>query len=138
MMDLFRMGRPLWIAVAPFFVWDSGLALLRGDYKFGALLLFAILTGCAVTALVRQSGNRLMICLMMFLGGQALAMCLFWILKLHLGAPVQAFATELYGDSTLAGARIGTARGNANMLGVPMALVCIGAIGWFISRRKQS
>jgi O-antigen ligase len=138
MMDVFRMGRPLWMAVAPFFVWDAGLALARGNYKFGFLLLFSILTGCAVTALVRQSGNRLVTCLVMFLTGQALAMCLFWILKLHLGTPVQAFDTELYGDSTVAGMRIGTARGNANTLGVPMSLVCIGAIGWFISQPKQS
>jgi O-antigen ligase len=138
MMDLFRMGRPLWIAVAPFFVWGAGLALTRGDYRFGALLLFAILTGCAVAVLVRQSGQRFGACLIAFLAGQALAMCLFWIVKLHLGTPVQAFATELYGDSTVEGVRIGTAKGNANMLGPPMALVCIGVIGWFISRPKLS
>jgi O-antigen ligase len=34
--------------------------------------------------------------------------------------------------------RLGTARGNANTLGPPMALVCIGAIGWFINRPKKS
>ena len=136
--DIFRMGRPLWMAVAPFFIWSAGLALTRGDYKFGLLLLFAILTGCAVAALVGQSGNRLVTCLVMFLAGQALAMCLFWIVRLHLGVPTQAFAIELFGDSTVEEARIGTAKGNANMLGVPMALVCIGAIGWFISRPKQN
>jgi len=74
----------------------------------------------------------------MFLAGQALAMSMFWIIKLHLGTPVQAFAIELYGDSTLEGARIGTARGNANMLGPPMALAFIGVIGWFISRPRPS
>jgi O-antigen ligase len=138
MMDIFRMGRPLWIAVAPFFVWNASLALMRGNYNYGALLLFAILAGCAAAALVGQSGNRLVICLVMFLAGQALAMCLFWIVKLHLGTPVQAFQIELYGDSTVEGMRIGTARGNANMLGPPMALACIGVIGWFISRPKRN
>jgi len=137
-MDLFRMGQPLWLAVAPFFVWDAGWALVRGDYRFGLLLLFAILTGCAVATLVRKSGNRFVTCLVMILAGQALAMCLFWMVKLHFGTPVQAFRTDLYGDSTLPGMRMGTARGNANMLGVPMALVCIGVIGWFISRPKQN
>ena len=135
-MDIFRAGRPLLIAVAPFFVWDSGLALSRGNHQFGLLLIFAILTGCAVGTLVRQSGNRLATCLVAFLAGHALAMCLFWILKLHLGIPVEAFDTEIYGSSLMDGARIGTARGNANMLGPPMALVCIGVLGWFISRPK--
>ena len=137
-MDMFRTGRPLWMAVMPVFVWGAGLALMRGNYNFGALLLFAILTGCAVASLVYQSGNRLVTCLMMFLAGQALAMCLFWIVKMHLGTPVQAFNTELYGDSTIDGTRIGTARGNSIMLGVPMALLCVGAIAWFISQPKQN
>lgn len=136
MMDIFHIGRPLWIAVAPFFVWDGGLSLFRGDYRFGLLLLFSILTGCAVAMMVRQSGNRFVTCLVMFLAGQALAMCLFWILKLHLGTPIQAFDTRIYGDSTVEGMRIGTARGNANTLGPPMALVGIGVIGWLISRPK--
>jgi O-antigen ligase len=137
-MDLFQLGRPLWIAAAPFFVWEAGMALTRGDYRFGLLLLFAILTGSATAVLVRQSGNRFAACLVVFLAGQALAMCLFWILKLHLGIPTQAFDTRIYGDSTLAGMRIGTARGNGNMLGPPMALACIGIIGWFFTRPKQS
>ena len=137
-MDLFRWGRPLWMTVAPFFVWGAGMSLMHGDYQFGLLLVFSILTGCAVAALVAQSGNRLVTCVAAFLVGQALAMCLFWILKLHLGEPTQSFDIELYGDSTMAGARIGTARGNANMLGPPMALVCMAAIGWFFSRPKQS
>jgi hypothetical protein len=136
--DLLNFGRPLLTAVAPFFIWAAGLSLMRGYYMFGILLLFSILTGCAAATLVRQSGNRLEICLLMFLVGQALAMCLFWIVKLHLGTPVQAFATELYGDSTMPGARIGTARGNANMLGPPMALVGTGVIAWFICRPKQN
>jgi O-antigen ligase len=136
--DIFSVGRPLWIAVAPFFVWDAGLSLMRGNYNFGLLLLFAILTGCAAAVLASQSGNRLAACLVMFLVGQALAMCLFWILKLHLGTPTQALDTRIYGDSTLEGMRIGTARGNANVLGPPMALACIGTIGWFITRPKQN
>lgn len=135
-MNIFRDGGPLLIAVAPFFIWSSGLSLMRGNYQFGLILFFAILTGCAAATLVRQSGNRLAASLVAFLAGHALAMCLFWILKLHLGLPIQAFDTEVYGDSTLEAMRIGTARGNANMLGPPMALVCIGAIGWFISRPK--
>src|ERR1017187_2548576 len=57
-LDVFRLGRPLWMAVAPFFVWTAGLSLVRGNYNFVALLLFAILTGCAAAALVGQSGNR--------------------------------------------------------------------------------
>lgn len=136
MMDVFETGRSLLIAIAPFFIWGAGLSLVRGDYRFGLLLLFSILTGCAVAALVRQSGNRLITCLVVFLAGQAMAMCLFWIIKLHFGTPVQAFDTTLYGDSTLSGMRIGTARGNANMLGPPMALACIGVFGWFISSPK--
>lgn len=137
-MDLFRIGWPLLSAVSLFFVWGAGLALSRGDYMFGALLIFAILTGCAVAVLVRQSGNRLAACLMIFLIGHGLAMCLFWMVKLHLGAPVQNFNTDIYGDSTMVGMRIGTARGNSNMLGVPMALACIGIIGWFITQPKKN
>jgi O-antigen ligase len=136
--ELFRMGRPLWIAAAPFFVWDGGLAMMRGDYRFETILLFAILTGCVAAVLVGQSGNRLVTCLVIFLAGHGLAMCLFWIIKLHLGTPVQAFAIDVLGDSLEQGARIGTARGNANMLGGPMALACIGAFGWFYSQPKQT
>lgn len=132
--DLLRIGRPLWVTVAPFFVWNAGLALLHGDHGWQAFtLLFAVLTGCATAALIGQSGKRLAVCLLVFLAGQALAMCLFWILKLHLGTPTQAFNIEIYGDSTLEGMRIGTARGNANTLGPPMSLACVGAIAWFIS-----
>jgi O-antigen ligase len=134
-MDLVRMGRPLLMVVAPFFVWGAGCSWTHGDYRFGAYLLFAILTGCAVAALVGQSGNRLAVCLISFLTGQALAMCLFWIVNLHLGEPTRAYDTEMFGELN---GRLGTARGNANTLGPPMALVCIGAIGWFINRPKKS
>jgi hypothetical protein len=137
-LDVFRLGRPLWMAVAPFFVWTAGLSLVRGNYNFVALLFFAILTGCAAAALVGQSGNRLVTCLVMFIAGQALAMCLFWILKLHLGTPVQIFEIDIYGDAMEEGARIGTAKGNAAMLGMPMGLVCFASIGWFSSRPKQN
>jgi O-antigen ligase len=64
-------------------------------------------------------------------------MCLFWIMKLHLGMPTQAFDVEIYGDSTLEGVRVGTARGNANMLGPSVVLAAIVVIGWFFSRSKQ-
>ena len=101
--NVFSSGRVLLITAAPFLIWSGGLALMRGNYKFGMLMLFAILTGCAVAAMVGQSGNRIAMCLAMFLAGQALAMCLFWIIKLHLGTPVQAFSIELYGDSTMLG-----------------------------------
>ncbi len=137
-MDLIEQGRPLLLAVAAFFLWGAGLSLMRGDSRFGVLLIFSILTGCAVLVLVRQSGNRFVPCLIAFVAGQALAMCLFWILKLHLGTPVQAFHTEIYGDSLAPGARIGTARGNANTLGPPMALAAMGVLGWFITRPKPN
>lgn len=135
---VFSSGRRLLITVAPFFVWNAGWAFLRGDRGWLAMVLvFAILTGCAAAALVQQSGRRLEACLAAFLAGQALAMCLFWILKLKLGEPVEAFDTEIYSSSLVEGARIGTARGNANVLGPPMALVLTGVIAFFFTRPLQ-
>jgi O-antigen ligase len=126
------------MTVAPFFVWNAGWAFVRGDRGWLAMILvFAILTGCAAATLVQQSGRRLEACLTVFLAGQALAMCLFWILKLNLGEPVEAFNTEIYSSSLVEGARIGTARGNANVLGPPMALVLAGVIAFFFTRPLQ-
>jgi O-antigen ligase len=127
--------------IAPFFLWNVVMTMCHGQGLTPTLLLtYSILTACVAVILVRQSGNRLGTCLIAFLAGQMLAAVVFWIVKLGLGEPVQAFNVEMYGDST-SGGRIGTARGNAGMLGMPMALCVIGAVAvwlsWPVQRRRQ-
>lgn len=134
-----RSATPFLKSVAPFFVWISAMTLLHGDgVKTTLLLAYAILTGCAAAVLAWRSQKRIMTCLVAFMAGQLLAATVFWMIKLRLGEPVQAFQTAVYGDSTAEGAlRIGTARGNAGMLGTPMALIIMGAVGLLMASRSR-
>jgi O-Antigen ligase len=130
---------PLLKAVAPYFLWCSAMTLLRGDSYFFKRMAYAIITGCVAAALVRQSRNRLMTCLLAFLVGQAIAATVFWMIKLSLGTPVQTFDTDVYGESTAEALRFGTARGNATALGPSMALVAIGVLAhWLIFPAERS
>jgi O-antigen ligase len=133
-------SKPLLKVVAPFFVWVVMMNFVHGGgLSEPLLLIYAILTGCAAAILMRQSGGRLVLCLVVFLVGQMLASSVFWIINLHLGAPVQAFDVSLYGNSTMLGTRIGTARGNANMLGPPMALAVVGMFGlWLTAAQRRN
>ncbi len=127
-------GLPLIKAVAPCFLWCSAMSFLHGSANFSVMMAYAIITGCAATALVRQSRNRVMTCLLAFLVGQAISATLFWMVKLSLGAPVQTFDTEIYGESsTLETLRFGTSRGNATVLGPSVGLVVAGVLAhWLI------
>jgi hypothetical protein len=121
--------KPFLLALGPFFVWQTVMNYLHGKgHQLPLLMIYAGMTGCLAAILAGQSGKRLGACLAAFLAGQALCACVFWIVKLHLGAPVQAFDTALYGDST-EGLRMGTARGNSGMLGSSAALAITGFVG---------
>lgn len=136
--NIWQCSRPILFAITLFFVWSVAMNFIHGGgASFPLLLIYALLTACAAATLVGQSKGRIGLCLLAFIVGQILAASVFWIIKLHLGAPVQAFDILLYGDSTLEGARIGTARGNANMLGPSMALVISGMIGLWLACVEQ-
>jgi hypothetical protein len=136
--SILSAGRPLILAAAPFFLWSTTWSLLRGDHGLlGLVLSFAILTGCAAATLLEDSEGRLGACLLAFLAGQAVAMSLFWMFKLKLAVPVEAFNTDIYGSSFAEGARIGTSRGNANALGPPMALAFVGFLALLATRRTK-
>lgn len=131
-------SKPLLMAVAPFFIWIVALNFIHGGgIRFPLLLTYSIATGCAAAILVHESNGRLVSCLLAFLAGQLMAASVFWIVKHHLGVPVQAFDVDLYGDATIPGARMGTARGNANTLGPPMALVISGVLGLWVASSRQ-
>jgi O-antigen ligase len=126
-------------SVAPFFLWILAVDFLNGrSLHIIALLSYAVLTGWAGAVLTWQSQKRIMNCLLAFLAGQLLAATVFWIVKLGLGVPVQAFNIEAYGDSTAEGAiRFGTARGNAGILGTTMAIVTMGAMALWIGNKSD-
>ncbi len=129
--------KPLLIAVGPYFCWQVTISFLfGGGAQLPLLLLFAILTGVVAAVMARQAENRIGTIIIAFLLGQALSACVFWIIKLHLGAPVQAFDTELYGDASEV-VRMGTARGNAGMLGGTASLAVVGFFGLLMFRLPQ-
>lgn len=130
----YKAAVPFLSAVAPFIVWTTFCSALPGGWGIRTVfvLLYCLLTGYAAVILCRRSGNRVLVCALAFLSAQALAASLFWVLKLKLGTPVEAFDWEIYGSSLREGARIGTSRGNANTLGVPMALGLAGGLLFFL------
>jgi len=126
--------KPLLIAVGPYFCWQVAMSFLFGDgAQLPLILLFAILTGAAAAVMARQAENRMGAIILAFLVGQALSACVFWIIKLHLGAPVQAFDTGVYGD-VMEVVRMGTARGNAGLLGASASLAVAGFFGLLMFR----
>jgi hypothetical protein len=128
--------KPVVLAMCPLFVWQTAMNYLHGSgHQLPLLMIYAGMTGCVAAMMAGESGNRLGACLAAFLAGQALCACVFWIIKLGLGAPVQAFDTSVYGDSSEI-IRIGTARGNAGMLGMSAALAT-GFVGIFMFYAPQ-
>ena len=115
---------------APFLIWCTVCSLLPGGWGLRTVLIlfYCMLTGYAAIILCRWSGNRVIHCIIAYLSAQTLAASLYWMVHLKLGTPVEIFRWELYGSSLIEGARMGTSRGNANTLGVPMALALSGVL----------
>jgi O-antigen ligase len=115
---------------APFVIWCAACSFLPGGWGLRTVLvlIYCMLTGYAAIILCRRSGNRVIHCVIAFLTAQALASSMYWMIYLNLGTPVEIFDWELYGSSLREGARMGTSRGNANTLGVPMALALSGVV----------
>jgi O-antigen ligase len=124
-----RAALPVLKAVAPFVVWTGVLMLLHGELRQILLLAYAVVTAVAVASLVSQSGGRTTLCLGLLAAGFALCGVTFWGIKLGIPGMVQAFNTQLYGETTAESSRMGSARGNAGMLGPPMAIAIVGLSG---------
>lgn len=123
-------GKLYLVFVLPFFLWVSAVNLLRPNLIWPLVVLFCLTTGLVALAMVKKSGDNYLACFLVIMAGQAVAFTVFWMIKTGVGTPVQAFDIDIYGDALDAGARIGTARGNANTLGAPMALVLVGVTAW--------
>lgn len=127
-------SKPFLLAMAPFFVWQTAMNFFHGgDLQSPLLLIYAAVTGALAAMMTGMSGKRVGACLAAFLAGQALCACVFWIIKLGLGAPVQAFDVTIYGDS-LETIRRGTGRGNAGVLAPSAALAIVGFVGLLMFR----
>lgn len=120
---------PFIMAIAPFAIWVVMLLVFQGGMRQIMLLIYAVVTAVAAASLVSQSGGRTTLCLGLFAAGFALCGVTFWGIKFGISGMVQAFDTAVYGETTSESLRVGSARGNAGMLGPPMAISLIGLFG---------